>query len=39
MLIRAGESRYGNVVYNFDGQYIRQGESRYGNVIYNLTSN
>ena len=33
--IREGSSRYGNVLYNWDGKNLREGSSRYGNVLLN----
>lgn len=34
-LVRQGQSKYGKVLYNWDGKQIRQGESKYGEVLYN----
>ena len=33
--IREGSSRYGSVLYNWDGKNLREGSSRYGSVLVN----
>lgn len=30
-----GDNPYGDVLYNFDGQFLRSGKSEYSEVIYN----
>ena len=30
-----GDNPYGDILYNFDGQYLRSGKSEYSEVIYN----
>ena len=34
--IREGSSRYGSVLYNWDGKNLREGSSRYGSVVCNF---
>ena len=33
--IRQGGSKYGKILYNWDGKFLRQGGSKYSTVLFN----
>ena len=35
-MIRHGQYSWGDIMYNFDGQYIRQGQYSWGDIVYNI---
>ena len=36
MLIREGQTSFGDIMFNFDGKYFRRGSTSYGDIVANL---
>ena len=34
--VREGSTRYGTILYNYDGKNLRQGSTRYGTILFNV---
>ena len=37
--VRAGDGKYGKILYNWDGTFLRSGESKYGTQLFYRAGN